>query len=230
MTLPIQPNVDPMAPPVASPSGQQKTDDEIRQLATALAPEDPGPSLSGVKAIVTAVNLGGAGSRPSVTVTLGGVSVPDVAIASNYTPYVGDTVVLAKQMNSYVALFRISSESSKSTPTEGGWIQATLKSGHTHYDTNNPVMYRRVMNNGSWQMEWKGMFNKQAGNDDFLNAALATDYRPAAQRSMACGRSFLSGRSTLRLDAYVDGTLKFFGIDPAADPPWLAVDGVTYFL
>jgi hypothetical protein len=209
MTSPIQPNVDPSQPPVSAPQGQGNVDDEIRQLATALAPE-PVTAMSGEKAVIDSISLGGSGTPPTVTVNLGGVLIPGVAIAANYTPQVGDTVVLARQGNSYVALFRIGAESSKSTQAEGGWTQASLHASHGH-NGGQTVMYRRVNDHGSWKMQWKGVLT-YGGNTTLLASALAADFRPSVTRQNTIARSVTGGESTARIDWNTDGTATFWGL------------------
>jgi hypothetical protein len=207
MTSPIQPNVDPSQPPVAGPQGQGNVDDEIRQLATALAPE-PVTAMSGEKAVIDSISLGGSGTPPTVTVNLGGVLIPGVAIESNYTPQVGDTVLLLRQGTSYLASMRITAQSSKSVNTEGGWTQASLASGNGHR-SGSAVMYRRVMDNGCWKMQWKGLMDY--GNSSLLASALAADFRPSESRPIAIARSLTGGMPVMRLDFDTDGTATFWG-------------------
>jgi hypothetical protein len=215
MTQPVEPNLDPAQPPVSSPGGQGTGDDEIRQLAAALAP-DPVTAMSGHKAEVTAVSLGDGSTPPTVTIDLGGVSIPDVAIAANYTPTVGDTVVLAQQGNSYVALFRIGALGSKSAEAEGGWIEATLHASHAH-NGGQTVMYRRINDHGAWKMQWKGVVDYGAGQSLLLASGLSTEYRPSVARQVTVARSVTGGESTARLDIYTDGTLQFWGLSRTND-------------
>lgn len=215
MTMPVQPNVDPSQPPVSSPGAQYAVDDEIRQLATALAP-DPVTAMSGHKGEVDSISLGDASTPPSVTVDIGGVLVPGVAIAANYTPAVGDTVVLAKQGNSYVALFRIAALGSKSAEAEGGWIEATLHASHAH-NGGQTVMYRRINDHGSWKMQWKGVVDYGSGQSLLLASGLAAEYRPSVARQVTVARSVTGGESTARLDIYTDGTLQFWGLSRSND-------------
>lgn len=215
MTQPIQPNLDPSQPPVSSPQGQGTVDDEIRQLATALAP-DPVTAMSGHKGEVDSISLGDGSTPPTLTVDIGGVLVPGIAIAANYTPAVGDTVVLAKQGNSYVALFRIAALGSKSSETEGGWIEATLNAAHAH-NGGQTVMYRRINDHGAWKMQWKGVVDYGAGTTDLLASGLAAEYRPSVARQVTVARSVTGGESTARLDIYTDGMLQFWGLSRTND-------------
>lgn len=210
MTQPVEPNVNPAMPPVSSPQGQGNLDDEVRQLAAALAP-DPVTAMSGHKGEIDSVDLGDASTAPSVTVNIGGVLVPGVAIAANYTPQPGDTVVLAKQGNSYVALFRINAVGSKSDEAEGGWITASLDSSHA-VQGSATVMYRRINDHGSWKMQWKGAVDYGAGDSNLLASALDAEYRPSVPRQVPIARSVTGGESAARLDANTDGTLTFWGL------------------
>ncbi len=216
MTQPVEPNVNPAMPPVSSPQGQGNVDDEIRQLAAALAP-DPVTAMSGHKGEIDSVDLGDASTPPTVTVNIGGVLVPGVAIAANYTPQPGDTVVLAKQGNSYVALFRINAVGSKSDEEEGGWITASLDSSHA-VQGSATVMYRRINDHGAWKMQWKGAIDYGAGDTNLLASALASEYRPSVARQVTVARSVTGGGpGVARLDANTDGTLTFWGLTYTID-------------
>lgn len=210
MTTPVTPNVDPSMPPVASPAGQGDLDDEVRQLASALAP-DPVTAMSGHKGVINAISLGDGTTPPSVTVDIGGVLVPGVQLAANYTPIVGETVVLAKQLNSYVALFTIPSLGSKSTEAEGGWNTASLNAAHDH-NGGQTVMYRRINDHGSWKMQWKGVVDYGSSTTSLLASALAAEYRPSVTRQTTVARSVTGGESTARIDWNTDGTATFFGL------------------
>lgn len=209
MTIPVQPNLDPSLPPVSSPGGQGNMDDEVRQLAAALAPENI-MSMSGHKGVVNAVSLGDGTTPPSITVDIGGVLIPGVQLASNYTPIVGETVVLAKQLNSYVALFTIPSLGSKSTEAEGGWNTASLNAAHGH-NGSQTVMYRRINDHGSWKMQWKGTLT-YGSVTSLLASALAAEYRPSVNRQTPLARSVTGIRPTARIDWNTDGTATFFGL------------------
>lgn len=205
MTSPIDPSVDPTQPPVASPApGAAGMDDEIRQLARALNVQVP-DALSARKAVVTAVDLGGANTAPSVTVDLSGVSVASVRLAASYTPVVGDTVLLLKQGNEFFAAFKIAAAGSKSDASEGGWITASLNASHAVQGSATP-MYRRVNDHGSWKMQWKGAVN-YGGATALLSSALPAEYRPSVARQMSIARSVTGGATTCRIDANTDGTL-----------------------
>lgn len=225
MTQPVEPNLDPAMPPVSSPAGQGNLDDEVRQLATALAPA-PVTAMSGEKGEVEAISLGDGTTPPTLTVNIGGVSVTGIAIAANYTPAVGDTVVLAKQLNSYVALFRIAALGSKSNEEEGGWIEATLNAAHSH-NGGQTVMYRRINDHGAWKMQWKGVVDYGAGTSLLLASGLSTEYRPSVARQCTVARSVTGGESTARIDFYTDGTVQFWGLSRTNDMGYSDYGGVS---
>lgn len=209
MTSPVDPSVDPTQPPVASPApGSAGMDDEIRQLARALNVQVP-DALSARKAVVTAVDLGNASAAPSVTVDLSGVSVASVRLAASYTPVVGDTVLLLKQGNEFFAAFKIQDIGSKSDEDAGGWITASLNGAHS-VQGSATVMYRRVMDHGSWKMQWKGAVDYGSGTTTLLASPLAAEYRPSVARQLTVARSVTGGATTCRIDANTDGTLTFW--------------------
>lgn len=216
MTIPVEPNLDPSLPPVSSPGGQGNMDDEVRQLAAALAPDDV-TAMSGHKATIDSIDMGNATTPPTVQINLGGVLIPNVAIAANYSPQVGDTVVLAKQGNSYVALFRIAALSSALTAsnTEGGWTQATLNASHSHFNSDQPVMYRRVLDHGAWKMQWQGALN-YGGSTSLLASALPAEFRPHAGRNCPVTRSVTGGAALARIDFATGGTATFAGVNTTA--------------
>ena len=217
MTHPTEPPVDPMAPPVASPSpGASAMDDEIRQLARALNITQQ-EALSGRKATIDSVSLGDASTPPTVQVDLGGILIPSVRIAASYTPTVGDTVLLLKQGNEFFAAFKIAAVGSKSDEDAGGWIAASLDSSHATQGSAT-VMYRRINDHGSWKMQWKGALD-YGSDTNLLASALAAEYRPSVARQVTVAVSVAGSNElpTARLDANTDGTLTFYGLTPVWD-------------
>lgn len=212
MSSPVNPSVNPMAPPVASPApGATAMDEEIRQLATALGVQrDTG--LSGRKAVIDSVSLGDASTAPTVQVDLGGVLIPNIRIAASYSPVVGDTVLLLKQGNEFFAAFKIADVGSKSDEDAGGWIAASLDSSHATQGTST-VMYRRINDHGSWKMQWKGAVDYGSGDTNLLASPLDAEYRPSQARQMAIARSVTGGGlGAARIDANTDGTLTLYGM------------------
>ena len=194
MTSPVDPNVDPSAPPVASPApGAAGMDEEIRQLARALNVQVP-DALTARKAVIESVDLGDASTAPTVGVDLGGVSITGVRLAASYSPQVGDTVLLLKQGNQFFAAFKIADVGSRvSNSLAGGWTKATLASGVTHQGNNGgDVMYRRVNRDGSWAVEWQGCAALNGSQAQLLDAStglLPTEYRPTLRRVVSVARN-----------------------------------------
>jgi len=195
-------------PPVSSPAGQGNVDDEIRQLASALAPEEV-EALSGVKATVDSVSLGDASTPPKIQINLGGILIPNIAVAANYSPNVGDTVVLVKQGNSYLALTKIQDKGTAvANSTDGGFTKATLNSGHAHNgNSNGDLMYRRILDNGAWKVQWQGSFTLGA-SDTIISGgnALPSDFRPKSRRTMLAARD-ATNLVLVKMDFNTDGTV-----------------------
>lgn len=217
MTLPSEPPVDPEAPPVSAEApGSAGVEDEIRQLARALGVQQE-LALQGRKAVVEAVSLGDNTTAPTVQVNLGGVSVPGVRLAASYTPVVGDTVLLLKQGNEFFAAFKIQDTGSAvASSLSGGFIKPTLNSGHSHNgNSGGDLMYRRVLDNGAWKIQWQGMINLGA-SDFVLSGAnvLAAEYRPAVKRSLIAARQVADAVSIF-VDFNTDGTVAVVGATEA---------------
>lgn len=218
MSSPIQPPVDPSAPPVAAPApGNAGMDEEIRQLARALNVQQQ-EALSGRKALIDSVSLGDASTAPTVTVDLAGILIPNVRVAASYTPAPGDTVLLLKQANEFFAAFKIQDAGSAvANSTDGGFIQATLDSGHGHNgNSNGNAMYRRVMEHGAWKIQWKGSITLGA-NDTIISGSnvLPSDFRPSGRRTIVCARD-ATNSVTVKVDFNTDGTVAV--ISPTTAP------------
>lgn len=213
MTSPIEPPVDPESPPTPSEApGPPPLDDEIRQLAAALAPPVE-EALSARKAVIEAVALGNSSTAPTVQVTLGGVSISSIRVAASYTPTVGDTALLLKQGNEFFAAFKIQDVGTAvASSLGGGFIKPTLNSGHAHNgNSNGDLMYRRVLDNGAWKIQWQGGISL-GGSDTILSAgnALASEYRPLSRRSLVISRE-VAGAVAIFVDFNTDGTVAVVG-------------------
>lgn len=237
MTYPVDPNVNPQAPPVASPAGQVNQDAEIRQLARVLNPDTPA-GLQGRKAVVSAIDSGDDTTPPTITVDMGGsgILVPGVRLAANYSPVVGDTVVLMSMGTQYVAVFKVQDTGSAiANSLAGGWIKASLATGWSHNGNGNgDVMYRRVLDNGSWKMEWQGAGARANSGVtlDPLNPAPPAPYRPSVKRSVTVARDTGGSASslTIGMDAFTTGGLRL--VSPLAggspDPDWVSFQCYYY--
>jgi hypothetical protein len=213
MTFPMDPPVDPEAPPVSEEApGAAALDDEIRQLAAALGIQQQ-QALQGRKAVVESISLGDAVTPPTITVDLSGVSVEGIRLAASYTPQVGDTVLLLKQGNEFFAAFKITDAGTKvASSLDGGWTKATLNSGHSHNgNSNGDLLYRRVLDHGAWKIQWQGAIGLGA-SDTIISGgnALASEYRPASRRSLLAARQ-VDGAVAIFVDFNTDGTVVVVG-------------------
>jgi hypothetical protein len=186
---------------------------QLRDLATQMAQMtklgfDP---MTIRKGIITAV--AGTTSPPTVSINISGdtnTTVSQVRTLNNYTPVVGQTVLVAKQGAEIFLIGSIASINPKSstdaTLTGNGWIRATLTNG-THGSGEHAVHYRRVLDHGSWKMQWRGMWNT-SGSATMIGSAnaLGTSYRPTSYRQIACARES-DGAVTIRMDFNADGTV-----------------------
>lgn len=196
--------------PVGTP-----TDAQIRQLAAQInKPQltfDPGYMRKGT---IAAIDKGNSTTPPTVTVYLSGdttVPIAGVYLAANYSPQVGDTCLLFKQGNEFFAQGTIAT-----SPTGTGWTTASLSSGNTHNgNSNGSLMYRRVMDNGAWKMQWQGGIN-YGGSANILASALGSDFRPSVKRSMISAREVQSGSIVIGIDFKTDGTVTIVGENQGA--------------
>lgn len=216
MTTPQQPMTSLSSSPdvpttVPQSTSGAATDRQISDLAGQInkpaLPYDPARPRKG---IVTAIDLGDASSAPTCTVFLSGdetVPIPGVRLASDYSPQIGDMVILLQQGVEFFALCSIATVGSvTSSSAGGGWTKAVLNTGHSHNgNSNGDVMYRRVLEDGCWKMQWKGALN-YGGNTTMLLTNLPTEFHPANKHSAICPRDVnTSGGVGIGLDFQVDG-------------------------
>lgn len=205
---------------------EAQVDQQLRDLATQIARMtklgfDP---MTIRKGIIAAVNES---SPPTVSINLSGDTqtlVSEVRTLNNYTPLVGQTVLVAKQGTEIFLLGSIASATPRaaagSAVDTNGWIKATLTNG-SHGGNDNDVYYRRILDHGSWKVQWRGVWNP-SGNSFMIDAANALDenYRPTSYRSIACARDVTSSTdrlATLRMDFAADGTVRYYSAAPALD-------------
>lgn len=191
------------------------SEEEIRSLAQALLSSgelgfDP---VTLVKGIIDTVDT--VGSPPTVTVKIGGdttTSVPAVRVLNNYSPVVGHTVLVAKQGADIVVLGHIADLGAKGAANgAGGWTQATLTGGSHNGDSMGTVYYRRILDHGSWKMQWRGGWT--VSGTFLINTAnaLATEYRPAEKRTVLAARNFTTGSGWVQLAFHTDGRVEMLG-------------------
>lgn len=196
-------------------------DQQLKDLATQIAAMtqlgfDP---MTIRKAIIASVN--DAATPPTVSLNISGDTetlVTEVRILNNYTPLVDQTVLLAKQGTEIFLLGSIASvdprSAAESTASDNGWVAATLSAG-TGGSGDNAVRYRRIMDHGSWKMQWRGEWNP-AGNLSMITAgnALDPDFRPAGRRGLPAARDAV-GSTTCRMEFSPDGTVRYYSASPA---------------
>lgn len=155
---------------------------------------------------------------PTVSLNISGdveTLVSEVRLLNNYTPLVGQTVLMAKQGTEIFILGSIASVNPKSASAgvgDAGWITADLSAGSSG-SGDNTVRYRRILDNGTWKMQWRGEWNP-GGNLTMISAGgLEADFRPGGRRALATGRE-ASGHATCRMEFSPDGTVRYYEAAP----------------
>lgn len=220
MSSPIDPLAQGSAPvPSAVPANGQASEDQVRLLAEQIInagklPFEPGTYAKGV---IQGIDEGSATVAPTVSLLLSGDTgtvIAGVRFLATYSPTVGDTVLIIKLGDELLAMAQYARRDSSATisSTEGGWIQATLSSGNGHNgNSNGNVMYRRVMDNGAWKMQWKGGLTF-GGSTSILNAPLDAMYCPATKQSAHSPRSVVTqGGVSVGIDFLNNGTVVIVG-------------------
>lgn len=183
------------------------------------------------KAVVVAVN--DFASPPTVSLNISGDAntvVSDVRSLNNYTPLVGQTVLLAKQGAEIFILGSIASVNPRSAQAsseeDNGWTKATLSSG-SHGGNDNDVYYRRILDHGSWKMQWRGVWNP-SGSTTMIGSgdALDPNYRPASYKAISLARNS-DGAVTIRMDFNADGTVAYLTGTPTISPSTVSLGGTT---
>jgi len=163
-----------------------------------------------VKGVVKSVEY--AASPPTITINLGGDTTTDIAgvrIANNYTPLVGQTVVLERQGAQLVALCQIADTSALSDGGEGGgWIKATLVEGTHDGNGNGEIRYRRILDHGSWKMQWRGGWNVSGSST--IISGLPVEYRPKDRCTVIVPRN-AHGLNDVKLDFDTNGSVVMAG-------------------
>lgn len=166
----------------------------------------------------TVVSVADTATPPTVSLNISGsedVLVSEVRTLNNYTPLVGQTVLIGKQGSEIFILGAIASINPKLassiTAPENGWIKATISNG-----SGADVYYRRVLDHGSWKMQWRGTWTT-GGSTEMISSgdALDPDYRPASGRSLSTARE-ATDMNTCRIDFASDGTVRIWHSTPDA--------------
>lgn len=191
-TTPSTPPVPTATPPLAA------SNDQLLQLAQEISkPPYAFDPTTIRKATVTAIDPGDANTAPTCTVLFSGDTTAPVAgvrFAAIFGPQVNDTVIVLKQGAEFFLLTDLAGLGTQvANSTEGGWVQASLAGGHSHGgNSNGALMYRRVMDNGCWKMQWKGAIS-YGGSTTILSAPLDSDFRPAQKVSLDAARDVNNG-------------------------------------
>lgn len=190
------------------------SEDEIRALAQQLRKSgelgfDPTTLIKGT---ITAISY--SSSPPTVSINVSGdttTAIAGVRILNDYTPVVGQTVLVHKQGADIVVLGHIADVGGYSITSLGnGWIKATLSSGSHNGNSNGDICYRLILDHGSWKMQWRGGWNVSGTEMIGSGNALATQYRPKGLRSVTAGRTMSSG-SSITWDFHTDGRVVMTG-------------------
>lgn len=166
---------------------------------------------------------------PTVSINISGdetTLVSQVRTLNNYTPVVGQTVLIGKQGTEIFLLGAISAANptSVNNTTDNGWIRADLDNGSHGGNSNGDVYYRRVMDHGSWKMQWRGGW--APGGATTMITGLDPDYRPTSLRSLLCARA-LTGSVAAQLDFKSDGSVVLTGGSTTVTSATVSLGGST---
>lgn len=186
---------------------------QIRELAAQIGQMSKLPYTPDTirKGVIASVNH--ATTPPTVSINISGDTttlVGEVRTLDNYSPVVNQTVLVMKQGSEIFILGAIAASPAAGAPVgqeaTTGWIKATLSNG-THGGTGSDVYYRRILDHGSWKVQWRGVWNT-SGSVNMISSgdALGDEYQPSNYRAIACAREN-DGSVTSRMDFNADGTV-----------------------
>lgn len=180
--------------------------ESVRALATEIQNQivsDIDPCTQ-VKGVITA--SAATGTPPTVSLTLSGSTtvIDGVRYLDSYSPVVGDTVEILKQVSSIVVLGQLNN--TPPAPASNGW------------QTSGGVSYRKVLDNGDFKVQFKGSFTV-SGTSLFT---MGSDYFPSVTRTFTAGRngkatSVLVQVSTSGAVTLVGGTQTLGTTDPGGN-------------
>lgn len=191
------------------------TDDEIRELAKQIAQSgalgfDPTTILKGVITAIAADTI-----PPTLSIQISGdttATVTEVRLLNSYSPQVGHTVLIAKQGADIVVLGNVMAQGATGTESGAGdWTVADLTNGSHGGNSNGDVAYRRVLDHGSWKMQWRGGWNVSGTMMINTADALASEFRPESKRSCLVARHIQTGAVAAQLDFHTDGRVELVG-------------------
>jgi hypothetical protein len=162
------------------------------------------------KAIITQVNAGTI--PPTVSMNISGdtqTAVDQVRMVNNFNPQVGQTVLLAKQKQDIFILGAIATSGGNQVgPVDTGWKRASLGGGSHGGNSNGDIYYRRILDNGSWKMQWRGGWNVSGTT---VITGLDPDFRPTSKRSVLVAREPQGGANSCQVDFNTNGTATLVG-------------------
>lgn len=209
------------SPPIVTPTPEETraitnaySEEEIRALADAIKKSgelgfEPNTLTKG---IITAIDF--AGSPPTVTINIGGdttTPIANVRMLNDYSPVVGHTVLISKQGPDIIIFGHIAEVAGKAVANgANGWTLATLSAGSHNGDSQGSVYYRRVLEDGSWKMQWQGGWGVSGTFMINTGQALATEFRPSAKRVLTAART-LTGLPDCQMAFHTDGRVELLG-------------------
>lgn len=165
------------------------------------------------KGIIIAIDV--TGSPPTVSIQISGdttTTVASVRMLNNYSPVVGHTVLIVQQGADIVILGHIADLGGKTAANgAGGWNLATLSAGSHNGNSSGNVYYRRILDHGSWKMQWRGGWAVSGTFMINTGQALAAEYRPAETRPVLAARHFASGPVACHMVFTSDGRVEMQG-------------------
>jgi hypothetical protein len=213
-SVPEEPPVVPEEAAAQDEAAQQQTAesaqlDAIRELATEIAKQavldfDPATIRKG-----TVTAIANTSAPPTLSVQISGdttTTIDGVRYVDSYKPAVNDVALIIKQGTDLVALGKIAANYSAT-----GWTTVALGAGFSHNGNGNgDLRYRKVWDNGSPKMQWRGGVTRSSGTV-IVSTPLASDLRPQNLVSMIAARSAVGGANAVKVDFKTDGTIEYIG-------------------
>ncbi|MFJ4828386.1 hypothetical protein ACIP79_00370 [Streptomyces sp. NPDC088747] len=211
------PPVPPVVPEEAAAQGQAAEQqaaeaaqlDAIRELATEIAKQavldfDPATIRKG-----NVTGIADTSAPPTLSVQISGdatTTIDGVRYVDSYVPAVGDVALIIKQGTDLIALGRVAAAYSATA-----WTTVALGAGWSHNgNSNGNVRYRKVWDNGSPKMQWRGAAARSSGTVA-VSTPLASGFRPQSLVSVVVARAAAGGSNSVKLDFRTDGTVEMVG-------------------
>lgn len=218
MTTPPPESPIPVVTPTSSETaalfnslGEQQIRELAQQIIKATSLGFEPASFS--KAIVTSVSYNT--TPPVVSLNMSGDTTTTISgayLLNNYSPVVGQTVLVGKQGPNFFILGHIADVNGSAVGGTGsGWIKATLSNGSHGGNSNGDIYYRRILDHGSWKVQWRGGWNVSGTMMIDTNNALAAGYRPTSKRSLVAARQIQTGATAIQFDFHSDGRVELVG-------------------